>query len=478
MKRIKLKVKKPNPLFELWLEEWREEAASKNSDLQKQFSKALTSLRKYPLPLKSGRDCIILQHFGTKLCLMLDRKLEEYKARTKGSTSTSTNDIDCNAGEQLGGKFESERNVLLDTTDEEADNSEEPFRLYKSNSAELITDKCFEQQPVVRDRDRKGQNSKQNVAGKLRERTKSAKNLDPHIEDNDEMDSLDTFKRNAYFKTNKFDIILLVDTQEICGGKTKPENDATIVELTELGVSFEVRHLKVGDFAWIARCRNTNRELVLPYVVERKRIDDLSASITDGRFHEQKFRLKQSGIQNLMYVIEEYEKGRRLAIPHSSLMQASINTLIQDGFSVKYTRSHKDSMFYLSSLSRILITIFKEKNLSVCKKEDIAQIDILNDNFSMMEFEEFNKAASKQKVFKVNEMFVRHLLQLKGMSIEKAAAIVDRYPSPRALIEAFRRKSSDAGLLLATIDFGDKKRLIGPAISQTIHQLYTKRKFD
>ena len=31
-----------------------------------------------------------------------------------------------------------------------------------------------------------------------------------------------------------------------------------------------------------------SREAVLEYVVERKRMDDLSSSITDGRFREQK----------------------------------------------------------------------------------------------------------------------------------------------------------------------------------------------
>ncbi|KOX67299.1 Crossover junction endonuclease MUS81, partial [Melipona quadrifasciata] len=77
------------------------------------------------------------------------------------------------------------------------------------------------------------------------------------------------------------------------------------------------------------------------------------------------FRLKQSGIANLIYIIEEYEKGQRLTIPHSSLMQASINTLIQDGFSVKYTKSHKDFMFYLSSVTRILIKTFKVHSFSI-----------------------------------------------------------------------------------------------------------------
>ena len=81
MKRVKIKSERPNPLFELWLEEWKKEAAVRNSTLEHNFSKALASLKKYPLTLNSGKDCIILQHFGTKLCLMLDKKLEEYNAQ-------------------------------------------------------------------------------------------------------------------------------------------------------------------------------------------------------------------------------------------------------------------------------------------------------------------------------------------------------------------------------------------------------------
>lgn len=58
-------------------------------------------------------------------------------------------------------------------------------------------------------------------------------------------------------------------------------------ELSSLNVAFEMRRLSVGDFAWICRDKN-GRELMLPYILERKRLDDLSGSIQDGRFHEQK----------------------------------------------------------------------------------------------------------------------------------------------------------------------------------------------
>jgi crossover junction endonuclease MUS81 len=37
---------------------------------------------------------------------------------------------------------------------------------------------------------------------------------------------------------------------------------------------------------------------MLPYVVERKRLDDLWQSIKDGRYNEQKQRMLDCGIEN------------------------------------------------------------------------------------------------------------------------------------------------------------------------------------
>lgn len=44
--------------------------------------------------------------------------------------------------------------------------------------------------------------------------------------------------------------------------------------------------------------------MVLDYIIERKKADDLAASIIDGRYKEQKFRLKISGISNIIYLYE------------------------------------------------------------------------------------------------------------------------------------------------------------------------------
>ena len=45
-------------------------------------------------------------------------------------------------------------------------------------------------------------------------------------------------------------------------------------------------------------------EFVLDLIVERKTSNDLASSIRDGRYDEQKFRLRNSGINNVIYLIE------------------------------------------------------------------------------------------------------------------------------------------------------------------------------
>lgn len=70
----------PNPLFVRWLTEWRDEAASRGRRTRFVFQKALRSLRRYPMPLQSGREAKILQHFGDGLCRMLDERLRRHLA--------------------------------------------------------------------------------------------------------------------------------------------------------------------------------------------------------------------------------------------------------------------------------------------------------------------------------------------------------------------------------------------------------------
>jgi len=75
-------------------------------------------------------------------------------------------------------------------------------------------------------------------------------------------------------------------------------------------------------------------------------------------------------------------------------------------------------------------------------------------------------------------MFIRQLLQLKGMSIDKATAIIEHYATPQILITALQNADKNGEQLLASIQVGDKKRQLGFAISRTVYQLYTMNNFD
>lgn len=81
-KRITLKRSRPNPIFEDWLKELHEEAKGKKSKLEPMLKEALESISKYPLPLKSGAECVILKGFDKKLCRFLDIRLEAYYSNT------------------------------------------------------------------------------------------------------------------------------------------------------------------------------------------------------------------------------------------------------------------------------------------------------------------------------------------------------------------------------------------------------------
>ncbi|KAL8976092.1 MAG: hypothetical protein Q9205_007839, partial [Flavoplaca limonia] len=98
-----------------------------------------------------------------------------------------------------------------------------------------------------------------------------------------------------------FTVELILDNREI---RSREDRGYIEKELISKGIRPTVRALPLGDFFWVAKCTDPHfltghgeegTEIALDYIVERKRLDDLISSIKDGRFHEQKFRLRKSG---------------------------------------------------------------------------------------------------------------------------------------------------------------------------------------
>ncbi|CAL8383952.1 unnamed protein product [Arctogadus glacialis] len=290
-----------------------------------------------------------------------------------------------------------------------------------------------------------------------------------------------------------YDIILCVDFIETTGGSNHCKQDL-VKELQRNGVTFDVRKLNVGDFLWVARERVAPipgqlrapeaKELVLDYIIERKRMDDLCGSIIDGRFREQKFRLKRCGLSKPIYLVEECgTAASHMSLPEATLQQAIINTQVVDGFFVKRVQDVRESAAYLTVMTRYLTRLYQNCTL-VCRsrelegdggmKTSLPSSSSSTPSLSLLSFAEFNYGAIKNKSQTVREVFARQLMQISSLSGDKAAAILDRYTTPCSLLSAYESCPSEADRekLLSNIRYGKLNRNIGPALSRTVYQLY------
>ncbi|KAM4847415.1 structure-specific endonuclease subunit MUS81 isoform X3 [Urocitellus parryii] len=501
----------PNPLFVRWLTEWRDEAASRGRRTRFVFQKALRSLRRYPLPLQSGREAKILQHFGDGLCRRLDERLQQHLASggdrlrqewedppfppdnpASGSSSgemrptqkgspahVQDSSMPVLAQPQAGGsggywpaRHSGARAVLLELYQEHLNPAGRSF-LTKEELLQRCAQKALKVVPgnaqswpalrsllhrnlVLRTRQPARYSLTPEgleLAQKLAEsESLSLLNVGTGPEKPSGEESAVPGAASAELgaseggvhqpllelRPREYRVLLCVDISETRGAGHRQE---LLRELQRMHVAHTVRKLHVGDFVWVAqeiRPRDPARpgELVLDHIVERKRLDDLCSSIIDGRFREQKFRLKRCGLGHRVYLVEEYGSVHNLSLPESTLLQAVTNTQVIDGFFVKRTIDIKESAAYLALLTRGLERLYQAQS--------------------------------------VREVFARQLMQVRGISGEKAAALVDRYSTPASLLAAYDACATpkEQEMLLSTIKCGRLQRNLGPVLSRTLSQLY------
>ncbi|XP_043204085.1 crossover junction endonuclease MUS81-like isoform X2 [Amphibalanus amphitrite] len=296
------------------------------------------------------------------------------------------------------------------------------------------------------------------------------------------------FTPSVVLRPGTFDVVLCVDNQET-SGKSGPGaclrtyRDVVLAELQKNGVVADVRKLSVGDFLWVARPRTGKQpeELILPYIVERKRLDDLASSIRDSRYREQKFRLKRCGVPNVIYLAEAMGTGpraRSVGLPESTLQQALANCQVVDGFRVKWTADQRETAAFLTLMTRRLQQRYQYRQLEGCPREQLpAGPPSAGGPERLQLFSEFHQLSAKRQRLTARDMFAKMLLQLSGLSADKAAAIVAEYPTVARLLEAYAgcESQAEAEKLLAPLRADRSGRPVGAAISKAVYHLYSDR---
>jgi crossover junction endonuclease MUS81 len=250
-----------------------------------------------------------------------------------------------------------------------------------------------------------------------------------------------------------FTVRLVLDNREV---RAKQDRDFIQKALYEQGVEAIVRPLSLGDTLWVAKLTDPELltqlgaegdEILLDYIVERKRSDDLVASIKDTRFLEQKFRLRRSGVKNVIYVIEEFKMHDQTYAQH---MQTAIaSSQVVDGFTVKKTQTIHDTIKYLARMTKYIKSMYESKPLQVIPTSVITSRNYLplldhlrttkpNTNFHITSTA-FASLSSKSDQLTLRDVYIKMLMCMKGVSGEKALEIQKIWKTPAEFAEAFEK---------------------------------------
>ncbi|KAL8847060.1 MAG: hypothetical protein Q9221_007879 [Calogaya cf. arnoldii] len=172
--------------------------------------------------------------------------------------------------------------------------------------------------------------------------------------------------RPIHLQPGAFTVELILDNREI---RSREDRGYIEKELISNGIRPTVRALPLGDFFWVAKCTDPQflsrhgeegTEVALDYIIERKRLDDLISSIKDGRFHEQKFRLRRSGVKNVVYLLEDIAISQETRTKYYDAVQSAIaSTQVVNGYFMKRTRGIDDTIRYLTRMTRTLKEMYE-----------------------------------------------------------------------------------------------------------------------
>jgi ERCC4-type nuclease len=210
-------------------------------------------------------------------------------------------------------------------------------------------------------------------------------------------------------------------------------------ELSVLKVPFETRELSPGDVLFVR-----GEDAVL--ICERKTYADLSASIADGRFAQQRSAMKETG-SKILYIIEGPNKPRTNNDARR-VLGALENLAIVHNICVLPTASTAETALAIQHIQKKLEQAEQRTGDDVVVHKIVRRKDKIMANVMLHQLEVVN-----------------------GVSVDIAKSIVAEYPTMASLVSAYEHlpvAGGDREKLLQDIPVG--KRRVGPAVSQRIYQ--------
>lgn len=266
---------------------------------------------------------------------------------------------------------------------------------------------------------------------------------------------------------DSFIVKLVIDNREVA---SKNDRTGLVNDLRNLGLDLDVQSLSLGDCVWVAEHRRSGRRAVLDWILERKTLADLRASIHDGRYHDQKRRLARSTVPHVVYLIEfanNVTNNEMFKENRKKFQTVLSQTLVRANFRLKITRSQNETVQYIAKVTELLQRRYADNPLRVVVP-NVAQFEAsmsrarseLVGSAVAIDFSAFHEALAKSKMRTIGETFRLMLRTIKGISPEKASAIQRVYPTPSHLRRAY----------LALKDEKDRRELVFKATQHHVRR--------
>ena len=226
---------------------------------------------------------------------------------------------------------------------------------------------------------------------------------------------------------------LLIDLRE---PKTLVQNIIVLNETSKTKVIIIQKNLTIGDYVFYDEI---NDKPLL--IVERKSLSDLEASIKDGRYKEQSFRLNEAPIHNhnIIYLLEgaiiNYKEVSFRSTLYSTLFSLNyykgftvINTLNQIetatmliAFASKISRENKPGFYSINTTATSVATATENTATENSEESYISTI----------------KTSKKSHINREN-IFQLMLMQIPGISSVSALALANEFKNMETLLQSLK----------------------------------------
>lgn len=250
------------------------------------------------------------------------------------------------------------------------------------------------------------------------------------------------------------------------------------VMINNCEVQFKVTNLPIADFIITTNLELANNKHedqdCIKVAIERKSINDLCSSITDGRFREQKTRLLDSIGDNskICYFIEGSKSKARMS--NTIINGAILNLIYKHRYTVISTENKDDTFFTTVSLYKKWLN----KEYELVNSSDVRATTETNDQNERSEPMKLLKRSDKIN----SDKFIHQLCLVPGVSMNIAKIIYSNMSNNqnnvtlKYLIEIYNSVTEEeAQLYFSEMIISDKNgriRKVGKALSKKIYSYF------